>query len=55
MLPHMKGETAHHETPDLGCLPGNIKFLPCLSRTRDFQVSGLDVAQRFLHIKFHSI
>lgn len=55
MLPWMKGETAPHETPTSGCLPGNLKFLPYLGQTRDFQVSGFDVAQRFLNIKFHSI
>lgn len=28
MLSQMKGKTAHCETPTLGCLPGNLKFLP---------------------------
>ena len=55
MLPQVKGEIAHHEMPTLRCLPGNLKFLPYLHQTRDFQVSSLYVAQRLCNIKFHSI
>lgn len=54
LLPQPKGETACHETPTSGCLPGNLKFLPCLGQTRDLQVSGLGVIQWFLNIKFNS-
>lgn len=43
--PQTESETAHYETPDSECLPGDLKFMPHFGQIVEFQVVGLTLTE----------